>query len=201
MLKLYYAAQTRSTRPRVVLEELGVPYELTRLDMSKNEHKNPEYLKIHPLGKVPALQDGDSVIFESVAICLYLADKFSEKGLAPALHSPERGHYYQWVMYAAATLEPLIGVVFVNTIRQPEYKDLQATKDAQTGFAQCAAVLEAELQNKSFLLGEKFGVVDVLMGSMLSWARSIKLLEGYPNIAAYISRVVTRPSFVASRKD
>ena len=201
MLKLYYGAQTRSTRPRAVLEELGVPYELIRLDLSKGEHKTPEYLKIHPLGKVPALQDGDAIFLESVAICMYLADKFPEKKLAPALDSPARGHYYQWLLYAASTLEPLIGTVFVNTIRQPENKDLPATKDAQQGFATCAAMLEAALQEGPFLLGEQFSVADIIMGSMLAWARAIKLVEAHPNITAYLSRVTSRPSFQAARKD
>jgi glutathione S-transferase len=174
MMKLYYAAQTRSTRPRAVLEELGVPYELIRVDLSKGEHQTPAYLKLHPLGKVPALQDGDLVVLESVAICMYLADKFPEKKLAPALDSTARGHYYKWLLFAASTLEPLIGTVFVNTIR---------------------------LQEGPFLLGEQFSVADIIMGSMLAWARSLKLLEGYPNITAYLSRVTSRPSFQAARKD
>ena len=201
MLKLYYAAQTRSTRPRAVLEELGVPYELIRVDLSKGEHKTPEYLKLHPLGKVPVLQDGDVVLLESVAICMYLADKFPEKKLAPELGTPARGLYYQWLIYAASTLEPLIATVFVNTIRQPENKDLPATKDAQQGFAACAAVIEDALQTGPFLLGEQFSVADVIMGSMLAWARALKLVEGSPNIAAYLSRVTARPSFQAARQD
>jgi glutathione S-transferase len=201
MLKLYYAAQTRATRPRVVLEELGVPYELIHIDLSKGAHKTPEYLKIHPLGKVPALQDGDTILLESVGICMYLADKFSEKHLAPALHTPERGLYYQWLLYASSTLEPLISTVFVNTIRQPENKDLPATKEAQQGFSQCVNMLEAALQTGPFLLGAHFSVADIIMGSMLSWARSMKLIEGYPNITAYLSRVTSRPSFQAARKD
>jgi glutathione S-transferase len=201
MLKLYYAPQTRSTRPRAVLEELGVPYELVRLDLSKGEHKTPEHLAIHPMGKVPALQDGDTIIFESVAICMYLADKFLKQGLAPSPHSPLRGVYYQWLLFAASTLEPLIGTVFVNTVRQPENKDLPSTKEAQQSFAQCAATIESALQNKEFFVGDSFTVVDIVMGSMLAWARAIKLLEGYPNIAAYISRVGSRPSFQAARKD
>src|SRR5689334_5244388 len=145
MLTLFYGPQTRSTRPRFLLEELGVPYELHRLDMSKGEHKSEEYLKVHPLGKVPALRDGEQVLLESVAICLYLADRFPEKGLAPAPNSPERGPYYQWIFFATATLEPIIGTLFINTVRQPENKELQATKDAQHAFTQCAAVLEKEL--------------------------------------------------------
>ena len=94
-MKLYYAPQTRATRPRWMLEEIGAPYELVRLQLSKGEHKQPEYLKIHPHGAVPAYSDGEVTMFESAAICAYLADKFPDKRLAPPLGSPQRGLYYQ----------------------------------------------------------------------------------------------------------
>lgn len=201
MLTLYYGPQTRSTRPRFLLEELGVPYEIHRLDLSKGEHKSEEYLKVHPLGKVPALRDGEQVLFESVAICLYLADRFSEKGLAPALNSPERGLYYQWILFAVATLEPLIGTIFVNVVRQPENKELPATKDAQKTFAQCVTVLEAALAKGPFILGEKFSAADVILGSMLAWAKNLQLLEGQPNILGYVARIAARPAYQNARKD
>src|SRR5256885_9492904 len=105
-MKLYYAPQTRATRPRWMLEEIGVPYELVRLQLSKGEHKQPEYLKIHPHGAVPAYSDGEVTMFESAAICAYLADKFPDKRLAPPLGSPQRGLYYQWLVYARAHKEP-----------------------------------------------------------------------------------------------
>ena len=103
-MKLYYAPQTRAVRPRWLLEEIGAPYTLVRLDMSKGEHKTPEYVKIHPHGAVPALVDGDVTMFESAAICAYLADKFPEKRLAPPVGSPARATYYQWIIYSMATL-------------------------------------------------------------------------------------------------
>jgi len=90
MIKLYYAPRTRSTRPRWLLEELGVPYELVRLDLGKGDHKKAEYLAIHPHGVVPALEDDGRVIIESLAICLYVADKFPEKGFAPEIRTIER---------------------------------------------------------------------------------------------------------------
>ena len=103
-MKLYYAPQTRAGRVRWMLEEIGAPYELVRLDMSKGDHKKPEYMKIHPHGAVPALADGDLAMFESAAICAYLADKFPEKRLAPPVGTPPRGLYYQWMIYSMATL-------------------------------------------------------------------------------------------------
>jgi len=93
MLTLYYSPQSRAIRPRWLLEEIGVPYELKRLNLQAGEQKKPGYLKINPNGTVPALVDGDLALFESAAICQYLADKFPEKRLAPPVGTPERGRY------------------------------------------------------------------------------------------------------------
>ena len=120
MLKLYHSAQSRSTRPRWLLEEIGAPYELVRVDLGKQEHKTPQYLQIHPHGVVPALVDGDLALIESGAICAYLADKFPAARLAPAVGTPERGRYYQWMFYTMATLEPPLLQVFMNTVQLPE---------------------------------------------------------------------------------
>ena len=101
-LKLHYVPQTRAGRVRFVLEELGVPFELLR--MEAKDTKSPEYLKVNPLGHVPALVDGDTTVIESAAICMYLADKFPEKKLAPPPGTPERAAYYQWIVYAMVTM-------------------------------------------------------------------------------------------------
>src|SRR5216684_3336120 len=88
-MQLYFAPRTRASRPRWLLEELEVPYELVKLDLSKQESRTPAYLALHPFGEVPVLVDGDVTLFESSAICLYLADRFPEKRLAPSLGSPD----------------------------------------------------------------------------------------------------------------
>src|SRR5262249_30062465 len=121
-MKLYHSPRSRSVRARWLLEEIGEPYELVRLDLSKAEHKEPGYLKIHPHGAVPAFSDGDLTMFESSAICMYLADKFPQKRLAPPVGSTVRGLYYQWMVYSIATLEPPILQIFLNTVMLPEEK-------------------------------------------------------------------------------
>src|SRR5512147_361256 len=103
-MKLYYIATTRAVRPRWLLEEMGVPYELIYVTMAMTQQ--PEYRQLHPHGKVPVLVDGDVTIFESAAICAYLADKYPEKGLALLPGTSARGYYYQWLFYASLTLEP-----------------------------------------------------------------------------------------------
>lgn len=201
-MKLYHAAQTRSVRPRWLLEEIGAPYTLVRLDMSKGEHKSPEYMKIHPHGAVPALVDGDLTLFESAAICAYLADKFPEKHLAPAVGTPARGLYYQWMFYTMATLEPPVIEVVLHTVMLPEAQRSAAAAEAgRTKFTQVAQVLEQALAGKSFILGDQFSVADVMIGSTLGWAQMMGILSGHPVLEAYVGRLATRPAFQRAQAD
>ena len=119
-MKLYYVPNTRAHRCRWLLEELEVPYELHRLDLAAGEHKQPPYLELQPHGAVPVLVDGETVVFESAAICLYLADRFPERGLAPRAGDPARGAYYQWLVYSISELEPPVALTFAHKVRLPE---------------------------------------------------------------------------------
>ena len=201
-MRLYYAPQTRAGRPRWLLEEIGLPYELVRLDLSKGEHKSPAYLKIHPHGAVPALVDGDLTMFESAAICAYVADKFPEQRLAPPVGTPARGLYYQWMHYSMATLEPPVLQVFLHTMMLPEDKRSAAAVDeARSRFAEVARVLEQALAGGPFILGAQCTAADVMLGSSLIWAKFMGLAGGCPEIAAYTGRLAERPAFQRSRAD
>src|SRR5512143_2861365 len=105
-MKLYFTPRTRATRPRWLLEELGVPYELVRVDLEAGQNRTADYLALHPLAQVPVLVDDDQVLIESAAICMHLGDRFPAARLAPAVGSRLRGPYLQWMFYCAATLEP-----------------------------------------------------------------------------------------------
>lgn len=200
-MKLYYVPMTRSLRPRWLLEELGVPYELVRLDPSKKEQKSPEYLAIHPLGHVPALVDGELKMFESAAICAYLADRYIDKGLAPALDAPERASYHQWMYFAVAELEQAILKAFVQ-FRKPEAeRDAKQIAEATARFGEVAAVLERHLETRRFMAGERFSTADVLIGANLIWARAMKLLGGHAILEGYVARLVERPAYQRARAD
>src|SRR5438094_29538 len=135
MLKLFCVPQTRSFRPRWMLEELGVPYELVR--MTAAQTKTPEYLSIHPLGKVPALQEDGVTTFDSASIISHLADKF---GLAPP--PGQRGAYYQWILFAMATLEPAVAAVVNHTRARPEEKRIPLiAEEARVSFADAARAI------------------------------------------------------------
>jgi glutathione S-transferase len=201
-MKLYYARMTRAGRPRWMLEEVGAPYELVRLDLSKGDHKKPEYMKIHPHGAVPALVDGDLALFESAAICAYLADKFPEKRLAPPVGTPERGLYSQWIVYAMATMEPPVLKVFLNTRFLPEEKrSPAAVEEGKTQWQQVGRTLEAALAGKSYLVGDQFTAADLVVASIAGWSQFLGLLEGFPKLAEYVARLAERPAFQRANAD
>jgi glutathione S-transferase len=202
MIKLYHSAQSRSTRPRWLLEEIGEPYELVRLDMSKKEHKTPQYLKIHPHGAVPALIDGDLAMIESAAICAHLADKFPAAKLAPAVGTPERGRYYQWMFYSMATLEPPVLQVFLNTVMLPEaQRSATVAEEGRKSFGAVAEVIANGLAGKPYLLGQQFSAADVMIGSTLAWSNFMGLLNGQPELTEYVQRLTARPAYQRATAD
>jgi glutathione S-transferase len=189
-MQLYFAPNSRATRPRWLLEELGVPYELVTLDLAAKEHRRPEYLRIHPFGQVPALVDGEVSVFESIAICMYLAERYPEKGLAPAASSTLRAAYYQWLLFCPSMLEPAIGRFSQHggEVSEPE------REKAHTRFAEAASVLDRVLRAGPYMLGEAFSTVDVIVGSNLNWARRVGLLGGHAVLDDYVRRLLARPA-------
>jgi glutathione S-transferase len=188
--KLYFAPRTRATRPRWMFEELGVPYEIVTVDLAAKENREPGYLRVHPLGRVPALVDGDVTVFESIAICMYLADRYLERGLAPPVSSPLRAPYYQWLLFCASTIEPAIG-------RWSEHGGDVAEAErekARARFAEAAEVLARALATGEHMLGDPFSTVDVIVGSNLNWARRVGLLEGRNVLLGYVDRLLARPA-------
>lgn len=201
-MKLYHAKFTRSTRPRWALEEIGVPYELVRLDFAAGDTRTPEYRRIHPHGKVPALDTGSGVMIESGAMVAWLADRFPEAGLAPAFDAPDRAAYTQWLFYAVATAEPPCVDFFDHTRRLPEdQRSPTVARDAQGKMRQVAGFVSDSLGAQAFLLGERFSAADVLLGSVMIWARSMKLLDEFPVILAWLDRCTARPAYQRARAE
>lgn len=180
MLKLYGGARSRASIIQWYLEELEVPYEFVMLDMQAGEHRQPEYLKINPIGKVPAIVDGDFQLWESGAILLYLADKYSKTPLSPE----QRGRFSQWVLFSNATLGPGI---FIEANREREMSRLLTP-------------LNEIFEQQPFLLGDEFTVADVAVGSILAYIPiMLKLdLSAYPAVLSYMKRISERPAFQKS---
>jgi glutathione S-transferase len=203
MITLYHAPQSRSGRPRWLLEEIGVPYEVKRLDLQAGDQKKPEYLKLNPNGAVPTLVDDDTVLWESAAICQYLADKFPEKNLAPKVGTPERGKYYQWVHFAMSGLEPPAVTIFLHTVFLPEAERLpQAVEGARQQLAAAAKVVDGALEGRDWILGSQFSAADVMIGSTLMWAQMMGMVGAdLPNVTAYLTRCVSRPATQRANAD
>ena len=203
MLKLYYVPRTRAVRVRWMLEELGVPYELHRVDLMAGEQRSAEYLaRVHPLGHVPALIDGDTCIFESGAIIAHLADRFPEKQLAPTPGSPERGPYYQWLFYAMTELEPHVQLYSAHTQRLPEDRRIAAVADeARRALnANLLALEQALSDGREFVLG-RFTAADVVVSGVVGWAFMLRMIEDRPLTQAWSKRLADREAARRSRAD
>ncbi len=194
-LVLYTAALSRGFMVEWLLEELEAPYTRVDLDLSADEHKSERYLAIHPLGAVPALVVDDRPMFESLAICLYLADAFTEAGLAPGATSPERAAYCQWMVYATATVEPKLGPAFVRSLSvAAEDRAQVATDDERAAMESVLAPLRVGLE-RGHLLDSGFSAADVVLASELHWASQVGLLTSSPAAERYLSALTARPAF------
>lgn len=177
MLKLYGGARSRASIVQWYLEELGVPYEFIMLDMQAGEHRQPTFLAINPIGKVPAIVDGDFQLWESGAIVFYLAQKYGN--MPPSIE--EQAKINQWILFGNATLGPGI---FVEANREREMPKLMTA-------------LNQILEKQPFLLGDEFSVADVAVGSILAYIPlMLKLdLSNYPAVVDYTKRLAERPAF------
>lgn len=193
-MTLYYAPRSRALRPRWLLEELGVEYELVRLDLRRGQHRSPAYLSLVPHGVVPALVDGSIIVFESAAICLHLADRYPDKKLAPPLGTEQRALYYQWMVFAVATLEPPFVQVHQHTVGLPrKQRSKRLAREGREHFAGSVHVLERALVGRKYLLGE-FTAADVMVGSVLAWAKDLGL-DLPRSVDDYAVRLIDRPAF------
>lgn len=176
MLKLYGSARSRASIVQWYLEELNIPYEFVLLDMQAGENQQPDYLAINPLGKVPAIADGDFKVWESGAILLYLADKYGQESLTPE----KRAVLNQWILYANATLGP---GVFSEATREKE-------------LPRHMTMLNTHLEKQPYLLGDEFSVADVAVGALLAYIPlMLKIdLSDYPAVTRYMQRLSERPA-------
>ncbi|HTM09491.1 MAG TPA: glutathione S-transferase family protein [Verrucomicrobiae bacterium] len=184
-MKLYFNPESRALIAKWMLDECGAEYEIVPIDLTKREHKSPEFLSVNPAGKLPALVDGDTKVFETAAICLFLAEKFPEANLAPMIGAPERGRYLSLMVYSTAQVEPALGD-----------RVLKLEVDAHRGWSDYESVLdviERELGDGPYLFGAWFTAADVMIGAMLIWQRWLKLGAERPKLAVYVDRLLARP--------
>ena len=191
MLKLYGFPQTRSDRVAWILQELDLEYEFIKVDLMKGEHRSPEFLAVNPNGKVPALVDGDVVLYESAAICIYLAEKHPEKGLLPT-DLVERAELLQWLFFCFTELEAPLWTRQKHTFVFPEkWRVPEIFPSCEWEFQRRLKTVETVLADgREYLVGSKFTVADLILTGIIGWAKSLKLVpaEDYPHTLAYGKR-------------
>ena len=189
-MKHYFNPMSRGMTTQWMLVELDVPHESIVVDFMAGENDTPAFRSINPMGKVPALVDGDVVVTETAAICAYLADKYLEKGLAPAVDAPERGTYYRYLFFPGTTLEPMFAA------RQFGLTDYPAQSAGWGDLPRCLATVEALTPEYGWALGEDFSAADVVFGGTLDFAVQFGWLEApSDNVAAYVRRLKDRPAY------
>jgi glutathione S-transferase len=188
-MKLYWCPRTRALRALWMLEELGQPYELVRIDIRNPAAKaDPAFRAASPMGKVPALEDGETRLWDSGAICAYLADQYPAAKLAPAIGSRNRGLYLQWLLYPNSVIEPAMAEKFSNA-------PVSSSAHGWGSFDQMLAVLRESLTQGPWILGETFSAADVLLGMACHFMRQFKLIDDEPVLSAYVDRCLQRPAF------
>ena len=195
MIKLYGVPGSRAMRSLWMLEELGVPYEHVKINFATGDTRQPDYLKINPNGHIPALQDGDVTLWESLAINLYLARKY-DKGLWPTTVADE-GHTFKWSIWAMTEAEEPVLTTLLHRVFFPEnQRDKAKADDAAQRFETPLKVLDGELAGKNYLLGNDFTVADLNVASVLCWAPMAGLdLSRAGNVSAWMTRCTARPAY------
>ncbi|WP_333793614.1 glutathione S-transferase family protein [Hyphomicrobium sp.] len=192
MLTLYHNPHSRSAVVHYMLHELGEPFEIVPVDLQKGEHKSPEFLELNPMGKIPVLRDGNVVVTEVPAILTYVADKYPNAGLAPAIDAPDRGAYLRWMFFYGSCIEPAATDHYLK----------RESPSSTVGWGKLDDVLgtlSAGLTPGPWLLGERFSAADVLIGSGLGYMLPFNLLPERPEYLAYVERLEARPAHKAAR--
>ena len=198
-MKLYEYGPTRSARCRWMLQELAVPFEAVEVDLPSGEHRRPAFLALNPLGRVPVLVDDELVVTESVAICLYLGDKYADRGLVPVPGTAERAKHDQWLLFCATELEQPLWRIRRHTSLYPKDKRLPAEVEiARDDFKTAARVLADALEGKTYLVGDRFTAADIVTAYTLSWAGWYDLLADFAPLQAYLDEHLKRPSCPAA---
>jgi glutathione S-transferase len=194
MMKLYWSPRSRSFTALWLMEETGQPYERVLTDIASGAQKKPDYLAINPMGKVPALQDGDATLAEAAAICAYVAERYPEAKLAPPLGDPLRAKYLYWLFFAPSCVEPAMVQVATKI-------EMSSTAAGWGDAARVYDVLDKALEKGPWILGENFSAADIAIGAALNFSvRLFKMVPSRPSFDAYLARCMARPAFQCAEK-
>ena len=188
-LTLYHASPSRSSIVLWMLEELGQPYDIKLISLSKGDNMKPDYLAINPMGKVPALKQGDTVITEAAAICTYLADEFPQAKLNVPVGAPGRGAYLKWLFFGPSCIEPA-----VIDRAAPRKEEARRGMLGYGDFDTVMNVTAKAVEKGPWLMGEQFTAADVIVGSGIRWGMMFKMLPERKEFTDYAARIAARPA-------
>ena len=196
MLKLHFAPNSRAGRIVWLLEELGLEYEVNRMDFHPKDLKSEEHRERHPLGRVPVLDDGDVSIFESGAIVEYVMARHGDAGLKPAVDAPEFPEYLQWFHYCEGMVMPPMNTVVVHTmLLPPDRRDATVLAQAKKLLGRAIAPVNEALEGRDYLIGD-FSAADIMLGHSLFMSNRFgEVSDEMANIKSYLGRVEARPAF------
>ena len=188
-LTLYHASPSRSSIVLWMLEEIGEPYDIKLLKLSAGDNMKPDYLAINPMGKVPALKHGDTVITEVAAICTYLADEFPGKKLNIPIGSPKRGIYLKWLFFGPGCMEPA-----VIDRAAPRKEEARRAMLGYGDFDTTMNVVAKAVEKGPWLMGDQFTAADVIIGANIRWGVMFKLIPERKEFLDYAARIAARPA-------
>ena len=194
-MKIFHAPNTRSVRIVWLFEELGLPYEIEKFKLGDASMRAPEYIKVHPMGRVPALQDGDTTLVESGAIVEYVLARHGNGRMVPPVASPEFPRYLQWLHYAEGMIMPPVNIIVVETILLPPERRNQVNVDrAVKLLSRMLSAVDVGLEGRDYLAGD-FSGADIMTGHACTVAKRLGAdVSDKPNVAAYIERLNARPA-------
>ncbi|NEX62049.1 glutathione S-transferase family protein [Noviherbaspirillum galbum] len=202
MLKLYYNPGSANLAPHMLLNELKLPHELIFVDQEKGMHRQPEYMKLNPTGRIPVLVDGDMVLFETAAICLHLVDTHPEAGLAPAPGTKERAEFYKWLVYLTNTLQAeLITYFYPDRLVDDAAQAAVVKRHAEERVGSMLDLMESHLADKAaagqgpFFLGDRLSVVDHYAFMLSRWTRGMQNpARNRPQLSRFQQMMLARPA-------
>ncbi len=198
MLQLYYYPDNASFAPHVCLQEAGARYELVKVDRTTDAHKSADYLRLNPSGRIPTLVDGDLVLFETAAICLYIADRYPESALAPLPGTAERAVLHKWLFYLASTIQPELLVYHYPQRYAAEGDDAGAAAvkaGAEARSKEMFQVMDEAVGRQPFLLGQTFTLLDPYLAMLCRWARHFDVAPRHlPHLGPYLDGVLAHAS-------
>ncbi|HEY1726100.1 MAG TPA: glutathione S-transferase family protein [Steroidobacteraceae bacterium] len=189
-ITFYYHPMSRARMVHWMLEEVGAPYRIEIIDLQKGEQRQPKFLAINPMGKLPAITHRGTTITETGAICAYLADAFPKAALAPPTDDPARGTYLRWMFFGAGCVDTAL---MDRMLERPVPERTSALGYGR--YEDFVATLEKALTPGPYILGDRISAADIYLGAQIGFGLMIKALEPTPKFSGYSALLTARPAY------